>query len=207
MNRPYRLALALAALLASCAAAPVRADEPTAPAAAPSFEWHSWTWAGVLRTDAGDLTPIVGARFAVKVNLPAGLILGARVDASRQQDGGTDKVEVSDPNTFQTGEGYVELRRPVAKGLSVGAIYGVAVPFEGGRAGVLERYPQTKAVGVRFDSPGVVVRAYVGAYDAAGPGVKGILSAEVSTGGPTSTVVETAQPGGAVRVLGVFRLK
>ena len=205
MIRAIRVALAFAALLTSCAAAPAHADTP--PAAAPAFDWHSWTWGGVIRPDAGDVKPIIGARFAIKVDLPAGFKLGARVDASRQQDGGTDAVQVADPNTFQTAEGYVALRRELVKGIGVEGVFGAAVPFEGGRAQVIKRYPQTLAGGLRFDSPGVTVHALVGKHDAAGPGIKGILSAEVATGGPTATVVETAQPGGFVRVLALLRIK
>jgi hypothetical protein len=202
---PHRLMVALLLLvmlfLPSFALLAMAADTAT-----PAFDWHAYTWAGAIRTSGGDAKPLVGARFSIKVQLPAGFVGIARVDASRQQDGGGD-VKLTDPNTFQSGEGYAGLYHDVAQGLGLAAIYGMAVPFEGGRLQVLERYPQTLVGAVRFEGGGV--RAYVGAgrHDAAGAGLKAFASVEISTGGPTSTIVEVVQPNGYVRILAALRIK
>jgi hypothetical protein len=114
---------------------------------------------------------------------------------------------LADPNTFQTAEGYVALYRELRAGLGLAGVYGMAVPFEGGRAVARERYPQTLFGAVRFGSPGVTVYAGAGTHEAAGPGLKAILSAQVATGGPTATQVEIVQPSGYVRVLAILRLR
>lgn len=194
--------LILAALV--LAAAPALAQEPQASPGVP-FAWSASTFGGTILTAGHELKPIVGARFSVKVDLPAGFTLAARLDASRQQDGGAG-VDLADPTTFQTAEGYVALYRELHAGLGLAGVYGMAVPFEGGRAAVIERYPQTAFGAVRFGSAAVTLYAGVGLHDAAGPGLKTIVSALVATGGPTATQVEIVQPGGYVRVLAILRL-
>jgi hypothetical protein len=197
------IATGILAALALCGSA--LAQEPT-PSPGVPVAWSASAIGGTIRTAAGDFKPIVGARFVVKLDLPAGFVAGARVDASRQQDGGAG-VDLTDPSTFQTAEGYGVLYRDVWRGVGLAGVYGAAVPFEGGQIAALERYPQTILAALRYGSPGVTVYAGLGRHDAAGPGLKTFVSVEVATGGKTATQVEVVQPNGYVRVLALLRLR
>lgn len=190
---------------AACTGAPCyAADAPASPA--PTFDWSSWTGAGTIRTEAGDVKPMLWARFSAVVNLPSGFHAVGRVDASRQQDGGA--VTITDPNTFDTAEAYAGAYKDVGSGIGVAAIYGIAVPFLGGRAQVLERYPQTLFGGARYaDAGGLLVYAGLGTHDAAGPGLKGMVTAQIPTGGKSAIVVEAVEPHGFIRTLVLLRLK
>lgn len=195
----------LLAVLVSAAAfcAPAYAADPPP---APTLSWSSWTGAGTIRTEAGDVKPMLSARFAVNVALPLGVHVVGRAEAQRQQDGGA--VEITDPATFDALEVYGGIYRDISTGIGIAAVYGIAVPFEGGKANILERYPQTLFGGARYGTAGgISVYAGVGRHDAAGPGLKGIVSAQIPTGGRSAVVTEIVYPHGYVRTLVLLRLK
>jgi opacity protein-like surface antigen len=192
------------AILALAAAPAFAADPPPAP----SFTWSSWTGAGTIRTEGGDVKPMLSARFAVNVALPLGIHVVGRAEAARQQDGGAVDVDFTDPSTFDTLELYGGAYREVVPGIGIAGIYGLAVPFEGGKAKVLERYPQTLFGGARYGTAGgILIYAGVGRHDAAGPGLKGMVTAQVPTGGRSAVVTEIVYPHGFVRTLVLLRLK
>ncbi len=189
-------------------AAPSLAQEPTP---TPRFVWGSYSWSQSLFKAGSDKKLILGSRIDAEVDLFAGVHLFGRLDASAMQDGGAVNVQISDPETFSTLEGYACLWRDVYGPIALAGVYGLAVPIEGGKAAVLERYPQTLGFGVLVGDGSGDLWALValGRHDAAGSGLKLLITTQIPMVDRTSIVADAAigGPGTFARVGLAVRLK
>jgi hypothetical protein len=139
-------------------------------------------------TQGANRRAVIGARATASVALPSAFSLGARADASANQDGGQVAVNIQDPQTYSTLELYGALSRPVffaadpkgvRRGLSIEVIYGISLPIEFGRLVLMERYPKTFGAGVSYRQGESTVHLDVGTHDPAGGGVRLLASAQI----------------------------
>ncbi len=164
-------------------------------AAASALQWDSWSWTQHLLKPGQDRQLVVGARVAGDLRGPAGIHLVGRIDASALGDGA--QVSIEDPKSFSTLELYGGLWRDVAGPFAVAAVYGAALPIEGGSVAAVERYPKTLGVGVLAGNGTGETWALVmlGRHDAAGAGLRVLATGQVLLLGRTSAVADAALGG------------
>lgn len=177
------------------------AQEPT-PEPTPSVVGLGFkTWAMSLWKPGTDRTFVAGARAEAWWHPRDGFSVDLRVDASALSDGGASKVSLADPASFTTLELYVAPRY-TAVYLDPGhhplvdlvVLYGYTIPTEGKEI-TLESYPKVYGGGLVLHVRGGWAMLAVGAHEAAGPGLKLLVSGDIPVGGGVSMVADGAVGG------------
>lgn len=149
-----------------------------------TYRWSSDATTEYLAKAGNDREVIFGARLEGSVTSGRWTI-GLRAQASAKPDGGAREGSVSfeDPHTFDSIGGYLSTAFEVKKfgklSTSVACVAGLEADVEGGRVRVFEQYPLTYGCGARLGLGGAYLYGLVGEHEAAGPGIKGLVTLRI----------------------------
>lgn len=189
-NIGFLCALIVLLLVFGGRAEPAEAEPTPTPTAGMTFQ----SWAMTLMKPGTDRTFIAGARAHAYWQVQERVTLDIRIDASAISDGGA-VPEFKDPASFSTLELYAAARVRVVGPLSLIALGGYVLPTEGGQVEVIEQYPVVVGGGIHVATPGRWAMIAFGRDDAAGPGLKVLVSGESRIDGRLSVVADGALGG------------
>ena len=160
------------------------------PTPTPAVNWSLHSTIGTLTKAGADKTPIIGMRASLDVPTLAGARLILRADLSRMSDGGAVDQGGVVPS-FETGEIYLGIYRPIAGPLAIEAVVGRAFALDP-EAELLEGSPDIFGGGLRVSVRGGFAFVGVGQHGAAGKGTRLLVSLLLPAKGNTSLYVDGA---------------
>lgn len=159
----------------------------------PSFHWSSYSFTKTVRTQGSETHQIFGATLAANYRLPKGFRLYARVEATRNQDGGDVAVDIYRPDTYSDLEALGGVTYRLLGPLHLAAFGGASIPFVAGKVSIQERYPRTYFGGVSLGfSQTTWGYVGVGKHEPSGPGVRVLLAGQWRLKDRASLVGEAA---------------
>lgn len=172
----------------------------------PRYHWESYSWTQTLVKKGEDRKILFGARvMGVAETGISKINIFGRADVSAL----TDSVDITNPSSFESAEGYIGLNRWIGRNFYVAGHFGAAFDIYDGKLVVHEKYPKSAAGGICFLLPsGGYIYSGLGIHQSSGEGLRSINTVMVQLKDKSYFVGDVVFPGNTFARLGLaIRIK